>query len=166
MISFTSSTLVGRGLAAKAGLKGLALELGGNGPLGVLNDADLERAVECAVFGSYDHQGQICMATNRVIIDDSVIDGFVERFIEQAHGLRTGDPGNAHAHAGTRGATPQVSRVSGRPRPRCDSRDLSLRQPHPWPRRRDACGTRPHGQARHLLGADRKRGGTGARVIP
>lgn len=124
----------------------------------VLNDADLERGVECTVFGSYYHQGQICMAPNRVIIDDSVFDGFVERFVEQARALRTGDPGNADTHAGTRGTTPQVSGVPGRLRPRCDSRELSLRQPHPWPRRRDACGTRAHGQARPLLGADRKRG--------
>ncbi len=58
----------------------------------ILDDADLERAVECAVFGSYYHQGQICMATNRVIVDASVHDEFVDRFVEQARALRVGDP--------------------------------------------------------------------------
>lgn len=58
----------------------------------ILDDADLEHAVECAVFGSYYHQGQICMATNRVIVDASVHDEFVDRFVEQARALRVGDP--------------------------------------------------------------------------
>ncbi|MEV5150251.1 aldehyde dehydrogenase family protein [Streptomyces sp. NPDC052727] len=100
VISFTGSTRVGQGIAAKAGLKRLALELGGNGPLVVLDDADLEHAVECAVFGSYYHQGQICMATNRVIIDASVYYEFVDRFVEQARALRTGDPRNAETQIG------------------------------------------------------------------
>ena len=92
VVSFTGSTPVGRGIAAKAGLKKLALELGGNGPLIVLDDADLERAAECAVFGSFYHQGQICMATNRVVVDASVYDEFVDRFVELTRALRTGDP--------------------------------------------------------------------------
>jgi aldehyde dehydrogenase (NAD+) len=92
VVSFTGSTPVGRGIAAKAGLKKLALELGGNGPLVVLDDADLQRAAECAVFGSYYHQGQICMATNRVVVDTSVYDEFVDRFVELTRLLRTGDP--------------------------------------------------------------------------
>ncbi|MDB1089833.1 aldehyde dehydrogenase family protein [Streptomyces sp. ACA25] len=92
VISFTGSTAVGKGISAKAGLKTLALELGGNGPLVVLDDADLERAVPTAVFGSYFHQGQVCMATNRVIVDGSLHDEFVERFVAQARGLRAGDP--------------------------------------------------------------------------
>ncbi|MEV5388338.1 aldehyde dehydrogenase family protein [Streptomyces sp. NPDC052721] len=100
VISFTGSTRVGQGIAAKAGLKRLALELGGNGPLVVLDDADLEHAVDCAVFGSYYHQGQICMATNRVIIDASVYYEFVDRFVEQARALRTGDPRNAETQIG------------------------------------------------------------------
>ncbi|MGW0818524.1 aldehyde dehydrogenase family protein [Streptomyces viridiviolaceus] len=92
VISFTGSTRVGKGIITKAGIKRLSLELGGNGPLVVLDDADLDRAVECAVFGSYYHQGQICMATNRVIVDASVYDEFVERFVDQARALRVGDP--------------------------------------------------------------------------
>lgn len=100
VVSFTGSTPVGRGIAAKAGVKKLALELGGNGPLVVLDDADLERAAECAVFGSYYHQGQICMATNRVIVDTSVYSDFVDRFVELARALRTGDPREAATQLG------------------------------------------------------------------
>src|SRR5690606_7222151 len=65
MVSFTGSTAVGEGIVRKAGIKKLALELGGNGPLVVLDDADLDRAVDAAVFGSFFHSGQICMIANR-----------------------------------------------------------------------------------------------------
>jgi aldehyde dehydrogenase (NAD+) len=92
VVSFTGSTPVGRGIAAKAGLKKLALELGGNGPLVVLDDADLDQAVAGALYGSYFHQGQVCMATNRIIVDASVHDAFVDRFVSAAAALRYGDP--------------------------------------------------------------------------
>ncbi|GAA1895502.1 aldehyde dehydrogenase family protein [Streptomyces sodiiphilus] len=92
IISFTGSTPVGKGIAAKAGLKHLALELGGNGPLVILDDADLDAAADAAVHGSYFHQGQVCMATNRVIADAAVHDDLVERCLERARALRTGDP--------------------------------------------------------------------------
>lgn len=114
VISFTGSTPVGQGIAAKAGLKKLALELGGNGPLVVLDDADLERAVECAVFGSYYHQGQICMATNRVIIDTSVYYEFVERFVERARALRTGDPREASTEIGPVISHKQLDGIRGK----------------------------------------------------
>ncbi len=92
VVSFTGSTPVGRSIAAKAGLKKLALELGGNGPLVVLDDADLDQAVAGALYGSYFHQGQVCMATNRIIVDASVHDAFVDRFVSAAAALRYGDP--------------------------------------------------------------------------
>jgi aldehyde dehydrogenase (NAD+) len=69
VVSFTGSTTVGAAIPAKAGVKRLALELGGNGPMVVLDDADLEHAVDAAVFGSFFHQGQICMIANRLIVD-------------------------------------------------------------------------------------------------
>lgn len=100
VISFTGSTRVGLGLPAKAGVKRLALELGGNGPFVVLDDADLERAVEAAVFSNYWHQGQICMATNRVIVDASVHDEFVERFVAAARALVCGDPADPATQVG------------------------------------------------------------------
>ncbi|RCW38461.1 aldehyde dehydrogenase (NAD+) [Halopolyspora algeriensis] len=100
VISFTGSTPVGEGIAQQAALKRCALELGGNGPLVVLDDADIERAVDAAVFGSYYHQGQICMATNRVIVDDSIHDDFVERFTARVRALRFGDPDDSATQIG------------------------------------------------------------------
>ncbi|MER7052478.1 aldehyde dehydrogenase family protein [Streptomyces sp. NPDC000351] len=100
VVSFTGSTPVGRGIAAKAGIKRLALELGGNGPLVVLDDADLEQAVAGALYGSYYHQGQVCMATNRVIVHTAVYDAFVERFVAGARALRYGDPRDASTRLG------------------------------------------------------------------
>ncbi|MFC8104359.1 aldehyde dehydrogenase family protein [Streptomyces sp. NPDC057363] len=100
VVSFTGSTPVGRGIAAKAGIKELALELGGNGPLVVLDDADLEQAVAGALYGNYFHQGQVCMATNRVIVHSAVYDAFVERFVAGARALRYGDPRDAGTQLG------------------------------------------------------------------
>ena len=92
VVSFTGSTPVGKGIAQKAGLKKLSLELGGNGPLVVLDDADLGYAVDAAVFGKFFHQGQVCMITNRIVVDTSVHDEFVDRYVERVRGLPTGDP--------------------------------------------------------------------------
>lgn len=100
VISFTGSTRVGQGITRKAGVKKLALELGGNGPLVVLDDADLEQAVEAAVFSNYWHQGQICMATNRVIVDERIHDEFVERFVDAAAALIVGDPSQSATQIG------------------------------------------------------------------
>jgi len=93
-ISFTGSTRVGRIIAGMAArhLKRVLLELGGNAPLVVLADADLERAVAAATFGSFMHQGQICMSTERIVIDRSVAEDFAERLAGRASSLRVGDP--------------------------------------------------------------------------
>ena len=93
VISFTGSTEVGRHVAELAGkcLKKVCLELGGNGPLVVLDDADIDLAVQAALFGKFLHQGQICMAVNRILVDESVHDAFVERFVRGAKALRVGD---------------------------------------------------------------------------
>jgi aldehyde dehydrogenase (NAD+) len=92
VVSFTGSTPVGEGIARQAPLKNLALELGGNGPLIVLADAELGAAVDAAVFGSLFHQGQICMIANRVIVEDAVHDEFVERLQARVEELTVGDP--------------------------------------------------------------------------
>jgi aldehyde dehydrogenase (NAD+) len=91
-VSFTGSTGVGRAIPGKAGVKRLALELGGNGPMVVLDDADLGSAVDAAVYGAYFHQGQICMIANRLIVDRTIHDEFVDRFVERVRQLRVGDP--------------------------------------------------------------------------
>jgi aldehyde dehydrogenase (NAD+) len=100
VVSFTGSTQVGEGIIQKAGVKKVALELGGNGPLVVLDDADLQLAVDAAVFGSFFHQGQICMIANRIIVDAAVHDAFVERFVERVRGLRLGNPSDPGTQLG------------------------------------------------------------------
>jgi acyl-CoA reductase-like NAD-dependent aldehyde dehydrogenase len=93
-VSFTGSTAVGREIAALGGrnLKRVSLELGGKDVLIVLDDADLDRAVGAATFGSFMHAGQICMSTERILVDDSLADEFTERLAAAASGLTVGDP--------------------------------------------------------------------------
>ena len=117
----------------KAGIKKLALELGGNGPLVVLDDADLDRAVDAAVFGSFFHSGQICMIANRVIVDASVHDEFVERFVDRVGSLKVGDPSDEGTDIG-----PVINREPARRHP-------GQARPRPRRGRRAACSaaTRP-----------------------
>ncbi|WP_297844541.1 aldehyde dehydrogenase family protein [Pseudomonas sp.] len=95
-ISFTGSTRVGRHIGGLAmtgpTLKRVGLELGGNAPCVVLDDADLDLAVHAAVVGRFLHQGQICMSSNRIIVDEAIHDRFVEAFIERVRNLKVGDP--------------------------------------------------------------------------
>lgn len=95
-ISFTGSTEVGRnvGRIASGGqyIKRVALELGGNAPLIVLADADIDQAARAAVVGRFLHQGQICMSTNRVIVDARIYDAFAEAVAQRVRGLQYGDP--------------------------------------------------------------------------
>ena len=96
MISFTGSTEVGQNVGSKAlaspRIKRLALELGGNAPLVILDDADLDLAVELTIMGRFMHQGQICMSTNRVIVDASIHDAYVEKLLERVKTVAVGDP--------------------------------------------------------------------------
>ena len=93
-INFTGSTATGRRLAEAAGrnLKRVVLELGGFNPLIVLADADLDYAVDAAAFGSYLHQGQICMSTRKIFVERGIADAFTERLAAKAAGLKSGDP--------------------------------------------------------------------------
>ena len=93
-INFTGSTGVGRIIAEKAArhLKPVLLELGGKAPLVVLDDADIDGAVNAAVFGSFMYQGQICMSTERFVVDETVADEFVAKFATRARSLAAGDP--------------------------------------------------------------------------
>ncbi len=93
-VNFTGSTHVGRivGELSARHLKPALLELGGKAPLLVLDDADLDAAVEAAAFGAYFNQGQICMSTERLIVDASVADAFVSRLSAKIATLRAGDP--------------------------------------------------------------------------
>ncbi|WP_244797992.1 aldehyde dehydrogenase [Caballeronia grimmiae] len=93
-VSFTGSTRVGRIIAqlAASELKPAVLELGGKAPLVVLDDADVDAAVNAAIFGAFFNQGQICMSTERIVVQDAVADAFVERFGVRARALKAGDP--------------------------------------------------------------------------
>jgi salicylaldehyde dehydrogenase len=93
-INFTGSTRVGRIIAQKAAtqLKRCLLELGGKSPQVVLDDANIDEAVKAAVFGSFLYQGQICMSTERLVVDEAVADEFVAKFAARAKELIMGDP--------------------------------------------------------------------------
>jgi benzaldehyde dehydrogenase (NAD) len=94
VISFTGSTAAGRRVGELAGkhLKRVHLELGGNSAMVVLDDADVEEAVTLAAFGTFFHQGQICMTTGRHIVHDKVYGQFVEQLADKAAHLPVGDP--------------------------------------------------------------------------
>lgn len=94
VITFTGSDKIGRHIATvcAAQLKRTVLELGGNSALVVLDDADIDYAVDAAVFSRYVDQGQVCMAANRVLVDRSVAAEFTEKFVAKVRTLKTGDP--------------------------------------------------------------------------
>ncbi|HEX9643088.1 MAG TPA: aldehyde dehydrogenase family protein [Acidimicrobiia bacterium] len=95
-ISFTGSTEVGRIIAENAGrhLKRAVLELGGKDPLIILGDADVDYAVDAAVWGAFLHQGEICMSTERLIVEKSIAKDFTEKLKRRAQELPLGDPTN------------------------------------------------------------------------
>jgi benzaldehyde dehydrogenase (NAD) len=93
-VNFTGSTRVGRLIAATCAkhLKPAVLELGGKAPLVVLDDADLDAAVNAAAFGAFMNSGQICMSTERIVVDAKIADDFVARLVAKAKALPLGDP--------------------------------------------------------------------------
>jgi len=93
-ISFTGSTEIGRIVAEKAGrnLKQAVMELGGKDPLIILRDADVDFAADAAAWGAFLHQGQICMSTERIIVERPIADAFIEKLAKRANALKVGDP--------------------------------------------------------------------------
>ena len=93
-INFTGSTRIGRIVAQAAArhLKPVLLELGGKAPLVVLDDADVDAAVDAAIFGAFANQGQICMSTERIVVQHPVADQFVAKLAARASALPAGDP--------------------------------------------------------------------------
>lgn len=91
-ISFTGSVEIGKHISKQAGMKKLTLELGGNDPLIILEDADIDKAVEAAVRGSYLNAGQVCIGVKRVILDNKIADEFIQKFVNNTKKLVTGDP--------------------------------------------------------------------------
>ncbi|MEU1279365.1 aldehyde dehydrogenase family protein [Streptomyces sp. NPDC005805] len=101
-ISFTGSDTVGRHVATvcAAHFKHAILELGGNSALIVLDDADVDYAVDAAVFSRFVHQGQVCMAANRILVDRSLLAEFTEKFTAKVATLKVGDPADPATHIG------------------------------------------------------------------
>lgn len=101
-ILFTGSTAVGRQIGVECAKRGkkFDLEMGGKSPLLVLKDADLKYAVDTAAFGLFIHQGQICMAGSRVIVEEPVYEKFLDLFVEKVKSLKVGDPRDPHTVIG------------------------------------------------------------------
>ncbi|MFZ0633933.1 MAG: aldehyde dehydrogenase family protein [Candidatus Acidiferrales bacterium] len=102
LISFTGSTAVGRQIATECAKRGkrVVLEMGGKSPLIVLKDADIDYAVDTACFGIFIHQGQICMAGSRIIVEAPIYEEFLKRFAAKAQTLQVGDPRDPHTVIG------------------------------------------------------------------
>ncbi|MEU2548834.1 aldehyde dehydrogenase family protein [Streptomyces roseolus] len=115
VISFTGSDKVGRHVAevCARNFKHAVLELGGNSALIVLDDADLDYAVDAAVFSRFVHQGQVCMAANRVLVDRRVEAEFTEKFVAKVRTLRVGDPADPATHIGPLINSQQAESVDG-----------------------------------------------------
>lgn len=94
VISFTGSTGVGRHIGEICGrlIKKPILELGGNNALLVLEDANIDRAVNSALFGKFLHNGQICMSLNRIVVHEKLYDEFVEKYVTLAQKIKVGNP--------------------------------------------------------------------------
>ena len=101
LITFTGSVGVGKYIAENAGYKRTILELGGNAPLIIMEDADLDRASSLAVAGATKNSGQRCTAVKRIIVEDSIADSVVEKIVKKASNLKCGDPSDPNTDIGT-----------------------------------------------------------------
>jgi putative phosphonoacetaldehyde dehydrogenase len=101
LVAFTGSVAIGKRIAATAGYKKLVLELGGNDPLIVLDDADMETAVTLAAEGSFRNSGQRCTAVKRILVQDGIAPEFTRRFVESAKEYLCGDPMDEATRVGT-----------------------------------------------------------------
>jgi vanillin dehydrogenase len=112
-VNFTGSSRVGKLVAQTAAkyLKPVLLELGGKAPLIVLDDADIDAAVSATVFGAFANQGQICMSTERVIVQEKVADEFAQKLAKRVAALPAGDPREGEVVLGSLVGRPTVDRV-------------------------------------------------------
>jgi benzaldehyde dehydrogenase (NAD) len=115
MISFTGSTATGRVVGEAAGrtLKRMVLEMGGNSPLVVLDDADIEAASSAGAWGSYLHQGQICLSTSRHLVHESIAERYTEALVERARRLPVGNPATDEVALGPMINQKQLDRIDG-----------------------------------------------------
>ena len=101
LITFTGGVQIGKYIASKMGYRRAVLELGGNDPIIVMEDADLEEASTLAVSGSYKNSGQRCTAVKRILVHEAVADRFVELLVEKTRAIRYGDPTDPATDMGT-----------------------------------------------------------------
>ncbi|WP_027798342.1 phosphonoacetaldehyde dehydrogenase [Paraburkholderia dilworthii] len=101
LITFTGGVAIGKHIAARMGYRRAVLELGGNDPLIVMEDADLEEASTLAVAGSYKNSGQRCTAIKRMLVHEAVANRFVDLLVEKTHAVRYGDPADPDTDMGT-----------------------------------------------------------------
>src|SRR4051812_10163443 len=115
VISFTGSDAVGQHVATVCAsqFKHAVLELGGNSALTVLDDADIDYAVDAAVFSRYVHQGQVCMAANRILVDRGIEAEFTEKFVAKVATLKAGDPRDPETVIGPLINSTQADAVNG-----------------------------------------------------
>jgi succinate-semialdehyde dehydrogenase/glutarate-semialdehyde dehydrogenase len=110
-VGFTGSSATGARIVSKMGLKRSIMEMSGNGPTIVTADADIEKAAEAAVYGSYFNAGQVCVATERVIVLDEVHDQFVEAALKAADVVRLGDPFDETTNMGPLNNEPTAAKM-------------------------------------------------------
>jgi putative phosphonoacetaldehyde dehydrogenase len=101
LVTFTGGVAIGKYIASKAGYKRMVLELGGNDPIIVMEDADLDEASTLAVQGSYKNSGQRCTAVKRLLVHEAVAARFTDLVVEKTKAWRYGDPSDAHVEMGT-----------------------------------------------------------------
>lgn len=101
VVAFTGSVAIGKRIASTAGYKRLVLELGGNDPLIILEDADLDLAVTLAAEGSYRNSGQRCTAVKRILVHQTIADAFTARFVEKTREYTCGNPFDESTRVGT-----------------------------------------------------------------
>lgn len=101
IVSFTGSVAVGKSIATSAGYKKVILELGGNDPLIIMEDADIDKAVYLAAEGSFRNSGQRCTAVKRILLHEKIKDSFISKFLEKAKEYTCGNPLDPDTKVGT-----------------------------------------------------------------
>jgi hypothetical protein len=152
-ISFTGSTATGNRIVKAAGLKKFSMELGGKSPFVIFDDADLDRALDAAIFMIFSNNGERCTAGSRILVQQSIYADFVEKFVDRARRITVGDPLDEKTIVGPMISKAHLAKVRSYielgPK---EGATLLVRRPGPAPlRRRAARG----GEARQLRLADR-----------
>jgi acyl-CoA reductase-like NAD-dependent aldehyde dehydrogenase len=111
MISFTGGARVGEAICRAAGIKRLAMELGGNGPVIVMDDADIERAAAACSSGAFGAAGQNCIGVQRIYVHDAIYDAFRDALVAAARALHVGDPTDSATDVGPMIGVAEAERI-------------------------------------------------------